>query len=75
MPSISVDTTDAIELAELLQFLAGWITSDRARLESSLLAYVGHPAYGTTHLQQDLHRFTFLLGGNDGEPLFEPGHD
>jgi hypothetical protein len=75
MPSTSMDIADAIELAELLQFLAGWITSDTARLESSLLAYVGHPAYGTAHLQQDLHRFAFLLGGTDGEALFEPGQD
>jgi hypothetical protein len=75
MPSISIDTTDAMELTEVLQFIAGWISSDRAGLESSLLAYVGHPAYGTAHLQQDLHRFTFLLGGSDGEPLFDPGQD
>ena len=75
MTGIRIDTADAVELAELLQFLAGWIASDPARLESSLLAYAGHPAYGTTHLQQDLHRFTFLLGGNDGEPLFGHGQD
>jgi len=75
MPSISLDTTDAMELAELLQFLAIWIASDPGRLKSSLLAYVGHPAYGTAHLRQDLHRFTFLLGGSDGGPLFEPGRD
>jgi hypothetical protein len=75
MPGISLDPVDAIELAELLQFLAGWITSDPARLQASLLTYVGHPAYGTTYLQQDLHRFAFLLGGNDGEPLFEPRQD
>jgi hypothetical protein len=75
MTGTRIDTADAIELAELLQFIAGWIASDPARLEPSLLAYVGHPAYGTTHLQQDLDRFTFLLGGNDGEPLFEPGQD
>jgi hypothetical protein len=75
MPGFSLDVTDAFELAELLQFLAGWITSDQARLEASLLAYVGHPAYGTAQLRQDLHRFTFLLGGNDGEPLFKPGQD
>ncbi|MBO0815536.1 MAG: hypothetical protein J2P30_10410 [Actinobacteria bacterium] len=73
MTGISIDAADAIELAELLQFLAGWIASDPARLETSLLAYVGHPAYGTAHLQQDLHRFTFLLGGSDGESLFGPG--
>ena len=72
MPSMNLDVVDAAELAELLQFLTGWITSDPARLAPSLLAFVGHPAYGTQQLQDDLHRFAFLLGGNDGEPLF--GH-
>ena len=70
MPTASRDTVDAAELAELLQFLAGWLTSDPGRLSASLLAYVGHPAYGTANLQQDLHRFAFLLGGDDGEHLF-----
>jgi hypothetical protein len=72
MPSISLDSADAIELAELLQFLTGWLAGDPSRLGASLLAFVGHPAYGTQQLQDDLHRFAFLLGGNDGEPLF--GH-
>jgi hypothetical protein len=70
MPATSLDTVDAFELAELLQFLASWLASDPARLAASLLAFVGHPAYGTQQLQNDLHRFAFLLGGNDGEPLF-----
>lgn len=70
MPRISLDIADAVELAELLEFLAGWLASDPARLSASLLAYVGHPAYGTPQLQDDLHRLAFLLGGNDGEPLF-----
>jgi len=69
MPTTSLDTVDAIELAELLQFLAGWLTADPARLSPSLLAYVGHPAYGLDTLRADLDRFTFLLGGNDGEFL------
>lgn len=72
MPSTSLDAADAAELAELLQFLAGWLASDPARLAASLLAFVGHPSYGTPQLQDDLHRFAFLLGGNDGEPLFGP---
>jgi hypothetical protein len=72
MPRISLDTADAAELAELLQFLAGWLASDPARLAASLRAYTGHPAYGLEQLRSDLDRFTFLLGGNDGEPLFEP---
>jgi hypothetical protein len=73
MPSMSLDTADAAELAELLQFLASWLTSDPGCLGPSLRAYIGHPAYGTQQLSHDLNRFTFLLGGNDGEPLFEPG--
>jgi hypothetical protein len=35
-----------------------------------LQAYNGHPAYGLDQLRSDLDRFAFLLGGNDGEPLF-----
>jgi hypothetical protein len=70
---MTLDVVDAAELAELLQFLTGWIATDPARLAPSLLAYVGHPAYGLPQLRNDLDRFTFLLGGNDGEPLFQPG--
>jgi hypothetical protein len=28
---------------------------------------VGHPAYDIGQLHDDLERFTFLLGGSDGE--------
>jgi hypothetical protein len=73
MPSMSLDSADAAELAELLQLIAEWMASDPSRLGASLLAFIGHPAYGTRQLQDDLHRFAFLLGGNDGEPLFSPG--
>ena len=51
MPGMSIDGTDASELAELLRFLADWIDSDAGRLGASLLAFVGHPAYGTVQLQ------------------------
>ncbi len=72
MPRISLDAADAAELAELLQFLTEWLTADPARLTASPLAYVGHPAYGPEQLGADLNRFTFLLGGDDGEHLFGP---
>jgi hypothetical protein len=72
MPGITLDTADAAELAELLQLLAGWLAADPARLTPSLLAYIGHPAYGLDTLRADLDRFTFLLGGSDGEDLFGP---
>ena len=45
-------------------------TTDAATLAPSFLAYIGHPAYGLNELRADLNRFTFLLGGNDGEFLF-----
>jgi hypothetical protein len=70
MPSMNLDVVDAAELAELLQFLTGRIASDPARLAPSLLAFAGHPAYGLDTLRSDLDRFTFLLGGSDGEDLF-----
>ncbi len=72
MPSISLDTADAAELAELLAFLTGWLASDPTRLASSLQAFTGHPAYNLGQLRADLGRFTFLFGGNDGDPLYEP---
>jgi hypothetical protein len=73
MPSMNLDTADAAELAGLLQFLSQWLARDPGRLAASLEDFVGHPAYGISQLRMDLDRFTFLLGGNDGEPLFEPG--
>jgi hypothetical protein len=39
---------------------------------ASLNRFIGHPSYGRDELRHDLDRFTFLLGGNDGEPLFQP---
>ncbi len=68
-----LDPADASELTETLDFIARWLASDPARLTASLLDYVGHPAYGPQQLRQDLDRFTFLLGGSDGEELLGPG--
>jgi hypothetical protein len=72
MPEVKLDVTDAAELADILQFLSQWLTRDPARLAASLEEFVGHPAYGTAQLRQDLDRFVFLLGGDDGESLFGP---
>lgn len=73
MPRITLDTGDAIELAEMLSFLSQWLTRDPGRLGASLEQFAGSPAYAVQHLRDDLDRFAFLLGGNDGEPLFQPG--
>jgi hypothetical protein len=73
MPNVSLDTADATELAELLQFLSDWLASDHDRLGTSLQTFAGSHSYDTRQLRSDLDRFAFLLGGNDGEPLFQPG--
>jgi hypothetical protein len=75
MPITSLDTADAIELAELLQFITHWLGTDDGQLRRSFAGFVGHPAYGIDALQNDLRRFTFLLGGDDGEDLFADGED
>jgi len=73
MPEIRLDAGDAAELAELLQFLAEWLARDPGRLGTSLEQFVGHPAYNIGQLRQDLDRFTFLLGADDGEALLGNG--
>jgi hypothetical protein len=67
---VTLSPADAAELAEILGFIGQWLASDPHRLQASLGQFVGHPAYGTRHLRDDLDRFIFLLGGSDGEELF-----
>ena len=52
MPQITLDLSDATELAETLTFLASWLSgSQKQTLADSFAAFVGHPAYdtGTLH--------------------------
>ena len=74
MPITSLETIDAMELAELLQFIIDWLGSDK-RLPPSFAGFVGCPAYGIDELRHDLRRFTFLLGADDGEALFRANLD
>jgi len=71
MPQITLDTGGAAELAQMLTFLADWLSgSQKQILDESFAAFVGHPAHDTDALRADLHRFAFLLGASDGEELF-----
>ena len=71
MPGITLDPADAAELAEMLTFLTQWLSgSQKQALAESFTAFVGHPAYNTSTLCADLHRFAFVLGASDGEELF-----
>jgi hypothetical protein len=72
MPDMNLDLGDAAELTEILQFLRDWTAADHDHLEQSLTSFVGGPGYDLHQLRNDLDRFTFLLHGSDGEPLFQP---
>jgi len=72
MPDTTLDLGDTIELAELLQFLRDWLDTDDDHLAQSLARFVGDHRYNLGQLRDDLDRFTFLLGANDGEALFQP---
>ena len=51
MPGITLDPGDAVELAEMLAFLADWLSgSQKQVLADSLAAFVGHPAHTTPTL-------------------------
>ena len=71
MPQITLDMSDAAELAETLACPASWLSgSQKQILAGSFAALAGHPAYNTATLRADLHRFAFLPGQTDGEELF-----
>jgi hypothetical protein len=71
MPSLN--TGDAIELAEMFQFLGGWMEDDHDTLAASLARFIGAPDFGPISLREDFAHFRFLLGATDGEGLFTPG--
>jgi hypothetical protein len=50
----------------------GWFARDPGRLGALLADCAGNPAYDIMQLRQDLDRFIFLLGGDDGGELFGP---
>lgn len=68
MPTTRLDTADAIELTEFLQFVKEWLTADN-EARASFARFVASPGYDAAGLCTDIERLSFLLGGNDGEHL------
>jgi hypothetical protein len=66
--TVTLDGADAVELAELLEFLNDWLHSD------DVAASYGRFTFGLLtvgELRADLCRFAFLLGGNNHHYLDE----
>ncbi len=67
MPAVTMLTTEAAELADLLSCLRDWIDAEEDQLDP-LLAKHGYDLIG---LRVSLDRFTSLLASSgDGEPPF-----
>lgn len=70
---ITLAADDAIELAELLEFLHDWTWLHTRRAGESLEVFSAG-GYTLDELRQDLARFAFLLVGN-GDLLINSGQN
>jgi phage-related minor tail protein len=64
-----IQAEDAIELAELLEFLGDWLDHAPRALRDALVSFCG-PAYALGELRTDLARFAFLLDGRAAHRAF-----
>lgn len=72
MPYTSLNTTDTAEIAEALTLLRQWLAGpDTEGLAASFHRFIGTNAYPLSQLRSDLARYTFLLGHDDGDDLFD----
>lgn len=73
-PHLRLTAADAMELGQLLDFLASWFNQADPRLHACYADFVGHEAADLSDVRDTLARFAFLLGeDDDGQRLF--GHD
>jgi hypothetical protein len=60
---VTLDADDAVELAEMLEFLIAWLDATDRRVDLELLRFT-NASYHLNDLLADLARFVFLLGGD-----------
>jgi len=66
---VALRADEAMELAELLEFIDDWLAGAPAPVAESLCRFGSH-AYGVADLRADLASFAFLVGGSP-ERFFE----
>jgi hypothetical protein len=76
---VNLDMADAMELEQLLDFLARWMKAEHDCLAPSLARFLGTGPLGfevknsgPESLADDFNWFRFLLGATDGEGIFIP---
>jgi len=60
---VGLAAVEAVECAELLEFIEGWLAGDGDYLAWSLDRFVGVAGYGVDELRADVAWFAGLLGG------------
>lgn len=60
---VEMRADDAIELAEMLEFFAGWLDANHTGPVARSLHHFTSGGYSINELRADLARFVFLLGG------------
>ena len=67
---IQLPASDVAKLIKLLQFIDDWLGTGNSQVSESFAQFIGHPAYGISHLRGDLQRLAFLLGADNENQLF-----
>jgi hypothetical protein len=70
-PDFALAAEHALDLGEMLEFIADWLRADRRRLEASLARFIGSDGYRIDELAADLERFAFLFGADPARFLAE----
>jgi hypothetical protein len=70
-PDVRIEASDAMQLGQVLDFLAAWFSRDDSRLTDAYIDFVGHDGADLTEVRDIVARFAFLLGeDDDGQRLF-----
>ena len=70
---VCLGAEDAVELAELLEFMADWIEHNSHRADRALIPLVSwFSGYDAAGLRADLARFAFALGGSNPALVYGP---
>jgi len=60
-PDVWIEASDAMQLGQVLDFLAAWFSRDDSRPTDAYLDFVGHDGADLTEVRDIVARFAFLL--------------
>ena len=64
MSALNFSFEEAVELAEMLEFIAGWLGQASPAMEAHFSSYMAGGSYSLGELRADVVRFAFLCGAD-----------